>query len=94
MRTVIALFLAVWLLAPSLAWSMTGSEFMALPTAKERVAEAEKQCAFLAGNGYKAVPEAYALTARMESLILDNGWQDKWIDWIGLTAAKDLGMHR
>ena len=86
--------LVLCLLLPLQAWSMTGREFMDLPTARERLAEAEHQRGFFASRGYQAVPEAYALTARAESLIIDNQWQDKWMDWIALRAAMDLGMHR
>lgn len=76
------------------AQAMTGREFLSLPMARDKLAEVRRHLVDFEQTGYRNLPDPYRLTARMEMLVIDNGWYDRWLDFVSRQAALQLGMHR
>lgn len=97
LRHIILLILPVLALAfavsPASA-SMTAREFVGLEWAKDKLAIMQPYVEHFEDLGYQQVPDAYALTARMELNIHTHGSYATWLDILALTAARDLGMHK
>jgi len=73
---------------------MTGREFVDISWAREKLAVADRYVRFFHDQGYKQVPDAYSLTARIEINIRSREQYGLWMDFLSLMAAKELGMQR
>ncbi len=73
---------------------MTGREFVDMFWARDKLTAAERYVSFFREQGYRDVPDSYALTARMEFNIHRREQYELWLDWLSLMAAKELGMRR
>lgn len=73
---------------------MTGREFVDMFWSRDKVAAAERYVSRFREQGYRDVPDSYALTARMEFNIRRRDQYELWLDWLSLMAAKELGMRR
>ncbi len=95
LRTLAATLLTVAMLFSAHgAWAMTGREFVDLFWSREKLAEVDRYRQFFKEQGYRYVPDAYSLTARMELNIRTREQYDIWLDHLTLMAAKELGMRR
>lgn len=96
MRMLIAaLLVAAAVLCARDAWAMmTGREFVGMFWSRDKLAAAERYVHFFEDQGYRQVPDPYALTARIELNVRRRDQYDTWLDWLSLMAAKELGMHR
>ena len=95
-ETLVALLvLTTMVLAATSAHSaMTAREFTEIHWTRDKIAVVQDYVTRFKDLGYYRVPDAYALTARMELNVHTKGQYTTWLDILVLTAAQELGMHQ